>query len=259
MKNRIRKQQRADELDVFPTPDRRWKRACQTVLPSILDRDVAFVAARAIYEKNVLQRAELESRLLAEESDATIALRMGIPIEVVDEFAYWFYDLIGRLGMTGWIMHEAVRRRPAGALASDDWAILWKSIGYSYGPLVLEELLKAVDPETLQNKGIDAYLERGVPLDPEFKVLILIERMAVPETPEEWNRLHRCRRAMSIKAVPRTGELLSSFNSQFLAFSEPEVTVEATEYEEIEGVDLLCELINRFVGKPARVVQSQAA
>ena len=64
---------------------------------------------------------------------------------------------------------------------------------------------------------------------------------------------------MSIKAVPRTGELLSSFNSQFLAFSEPEVTVEATEYEEIEGVDLLCELINRFVGKPARVVQSQAA
>ena len=259
MQKRTKKRHEIEEFDVFPTPDRRWKLACRTNLPSILDRDPAFSAARAIYQNNTLQRAELESRLLAEESDATIALRMGMPIEVVDEFAYWFYDLTGRLGMTSWILHAAVRRRPTGTLASDDWAILWKTIGYSYGPLVLEELLKAVDPETLHNKGIDAYLERDVPLDPAFKVLILIERMSAPETPEQWDRFHRCRRAMSIAAVPQSGDLLSPFKPEFLAFIEPDVTVKATGQDEFEDVDFLCEVISRYVNKLTHVVQSQAA
>lgn len=259
MKNRMRKQPRADEFDVFPTPDLRWKRACRTALPSILDRDMAFTAARAIYESDTLQRAGLEARLLADEPRAMIAVRTGIPIEVVDEFEYWFFGVRERLEMTSWIVHQAVQRRPTGALASDDVGIFWKSIGYSYGPLILEQLLQAVDAETLQNKGLDAYLGRDVPLDPGFKVLILIERMAVPETPEEWDRFHRCQRAMSIAAVPESGDLLSPFKTEFLAFSEPDASVDAAEYEEIEGVDLLCELINRYAVKPVRVVQSQAA
>ena len=125
--------------------------------------------------------------------------------------------------------------------------------------MVLEALLAAVDAETLRSKGIDAYLEKGVKLDPAIKTMVLIERLPVPTTVKQSNRLLLCQCALSMSTVPQTLDLLSPLRMEFLPLSESEVSVPTEELQESETVEQMYQFLTEHLVKQVPVVQAQAA
>lgn len=234
-KNRLK----FEELRVFPTADRFWRRACLSNLHSLLPRDEAFSAAFNIRDDDGLVRYELESRILTGQTDAEIAGKMQIPEDVVGEYSFWFFDVRDRLHLTTWIAREAIRRDPSGKLEQHDIGPLWRWIAFNYGPLALEEVLAAVDPQTLQSQGIDAYCSRNARLDPSLKFLIFIERLHGLESPRKLVRLHRLQELLAITADFENEDCLGPLTMQMLPFAEPEIANPVPDVEQIPESELL--------------------
>ena len=237
MAKRTWKSRKFAQLGICPTPDGLWKRIQHTDLPSLLQVDEAFVAARAIHEGDPLLRAELEARVLSNQSPAEIASRMHIWAEVVTEYEDWFFDIRERLGMTSWIAHEAIRRRPTGELLAGDVGPFWRWIGFSFGPEVLEFVLTAVSVEALRIQGLDAYWQRGIPIDVDLKLLVLIERFPLPTTRAELNSwLEIQEELLSLQSLP-IEDPLTPLQLEMHPFGEPEVAVSAVDAEGLGAKD----------------------
>lgn len=231
MEKKTWKRREYAQLGPCPTPDLLWKRIQNTDLPSLLQVDDAFIAARSLYEGDTLLRASLEARVLANQSPAEIANRMRIPAEVVTEFEDYFFSVRERFHMTGWIAHEAIRRRPTGELLAGDVGPFWRWVGFNFGPEALEFVLSAVSVEVLRVQGLDAYWQSGTPIDVDLKLLVLIERLPLPTTRAElisWLEIQE--ELLSLRSLP-SEDLLTPLQLEMHPFGEPEVAVSAVEAE----------------------------
>ncbi|WP_397570433.1 hypothetical protein [Schlesneria sp. T3-172] len=231
MEKKTWKRQRFVQLSPCPTPDLLWKCIQNTDLPSLLQVDEAFVAARAIHEGDAFVRDELEARVLANQSPAEIANRMRIPAEVVTEYQDYFFDVRGRFHMTGWIAHEAIRRHPSGELLAGDVGPFWRWVGFNFGPEALESFLTAVSVDVLRIQGLDAYWQRGLPINVDLKLLVLILRLPLPTTRAElvsWLEMQE--ELFSLQSLP-VDDLLTPLRLEMHPFGEPELAVSTFEVE----------------------------
>lgn len=220
-----------------PTPDLLWKRIQDTDLPSLLQVDEAFVAARAIQDGDAFVRYELEARVLANQSPAEIANRMHIPVEVVTEFEDYFFFVRERFHMTGWIAREAIRRHPSGALLAGDVGPFWRWVGFNFGPEALEFVLSAVSVEVLRIQGLDAYWRSGMPIDVDLKLLVLIERLPLPTTRAEWISWLEIQKELStLRSLP-SEDLLTPLQLEIHPFGSPDVAASADETKGVRTED----------------------
>lgn len=239
MSNECGKSRRLNAEGLCPAPDRLWKHVQRGDLPSLLCRDPAINAAFLIHQGDMLRRAQLEARILANQPQSEIATKMTLAIETLIEFEDWFFSVRDRLAMSSWIMHEVIRRRPNFELSVGDVGCFWRFIAFVYGPVALEAYLAAVDTETLQRKGLDAYVQRETSLDPELKLLVLIERLPHPRTPQE----HMRRRLLldELVTLRRTSahEFLSPLTLEESLMHCPATTIASNDALDLGTIDAL--------------------
>lgn len=104
--------------------------------------------ASAICSRKPRQRWEIESRILAGQSDETITSRTGVTSAVVEAYEALFFSVRGRLTHPDWIATVVINPRDL-----DPLEVLWKRFAYSGGPFVLEAILEHHDAEQAGRDG----------------------------------------------------------------------------------------------------------
>ena len=126
------------------------------------------------------RRAELEARVLADQSIGEISSTMGVPFGVISAFEALFFDVRPRLEESSWIIYEVIGLRPEGPLQPQDVLAAWKYLGFLHGAPTLDALIAAADRTELEKIGLPAYWapESRLPKDLQF---LLLTR-SLPET-----------------------------------------------------------------------------
>ena len=107
-------------------------------------------AAHGVFMADGPQRAELEARILARQTDAQIGPLVGLSERAVGLYASMFFDVRKRLSSSDWILQFAIRRAGYGHLGTDPIGQVWRAVGYQGGPMMLDGVLAAVrQPEDL--------------------------------------------------------------------------------------------------------------
>src|SRR5436190_15891951 len=123
------------------------------------------MAALNLRAAPVLDRAEVEARLLAGQEPAAVATAMGLPAAVVDAYAKLFFDLTGQTLARSWMVHEGIGSKAFYGLTPDDVDVIVKLIGFRDGLVVLEPAIRHY------RKGLHlvADLDAVPDIDPEQK------------------------------------------------------------------------------------------
>jgi hypothetical protein len=116
----------------------------------------------------MLQRAELEARLLASESDEFIAGRCNLPRAAVHLYHELFFEVRPYLQAECYILHVAIGPKVHHGLRSDDRDVFLKLAGYTQGAGAVDRLLAYfADPPVwpvsltqLDDLGLETYRER---------------------------------------------------------------------------------------------------
>ena len=127
------------------------------------------ITAEEIHTGDPLRRAELEARIRAGQPQRQIAIRMGLPVEVVRRYESSFFNERPQwnrtcVNVTHWRSHNVLDR--------DDVPRFWLIVAIDYGILALEPFLQCVDHEKLRKRGLMAYLGRNVPLMLKYQLLV---------------------------------------------------------------------------------------
>ncbi len=149
------------------------------------------MAAKCLREGDPFLRAELESRILADQPIAEIALAMNQPPEVIARYEDDFFYVRNRLKNSNWIFSVVIGHQRADDAPVDSVGWLWRRIGYELGMIGLEPLLSAADRKELAHQGLRAYLHDKVSLPAEYKFFILAQIMPVPRSTKDLRKLNR--------------------------------------------------------------------
>jgi hypothetical protein len=154
--------------------DRRWRRAAQLLadgLPLSPDYDDAWVQqaldyrtalagcqdeagrltlapampalaqAHALHEAgSPLLRWAVEAYVLAGESCDAVARRFGLLPETVEAYERVFFAVRDRLAADGWVLCHVIGRQMHYGLTEQDLDVLWRFVGYYFGPVMLDAL-----------------------------------------------------------------------------------------------------------------------
>jgi len=167
-------------------------------------RRSALQAAVSLLFDSALTRAEIEARLLADQSCEKVAEQMQILPVVVSVFEAFFFCVRPRLRQLSWIWQIVLNPiNKFGVYANDDIPLLWKVYGYNYGPLVVDLLTQSLSHAQLQAQGLDGYLNDEVPIPFEMKLAIACARLPLPQTAEQLAALNLL---IQLKAMLREAE-----------------------------------------------------
>lgn len=102
--------------------------------------------AYSFYDNNssTSHRWELEARLLARESYASISDKMSLSIETIDLYEKIFFNVSDRLDSVSWIVNSVVGRSIHVGLTERDFDLLWKMYGYFGGPIMLDMMIRRI-------------------------------------------------------------------------------------------------------------------
>ncbi|MHB8736754.1 MAG: hypothetical protein ACYC6M_15735 [Terriglobales bacterium] len=89
----------------------------------------------------LLRRAELEARLLADESDDTIGSKLGLSPPGVGAYAALYFDVRPYLQADTYIVNVVLGNKVQHGLTPDDHELLLKTFGYAYGVHGVDEFL----------------------------------------------------------------------------------------------------------------------
>jgi hypothetical protein len=93
-------------------------------------------------------RIELEARILSDDTDENIGLRLCIEPQTVSAYEKLFFSIRDRLDNPGYIYHQVIGRSMHRGLSEREFESLWKWYGYTYGPVMLDSLInQTVDPK----------------------------------------------------------------------------------------------------------------
>lgn len=154
-----------------------------------------------------LPRAELEARVLADQSTQVIAHFLGVSEESVSVYERFFFDVRSRRPDPTWIRQWVLRMGSDPVLRRHDVALLWKIVGYRYGAATLDSLICSVAPGKLTRQGVDSYVKYQVPLPLEVKLWIAGERMPIPRTPQGLQLLQNYSRLKDAVYGPQGADL----------------------------------------------------
>ena len=96
--------------------------------------------AIAIWEANTIQRWEIESRILAKQTNRRIANALSLPPETVLSYEKLFFDVRNHLKYRDYIAGN-VLECPTQPSCSDV-GVIWRRMAYWHGPAVLESLVE---------------------------------------------------------------------------------------------------------------------
>ena len=138
-------------------------------------------AAAIRFASDPLIGAELESWLLTGEPRSSVAEITGVNELVIEAYEFAFFDVRSKLDAASFIMHTVIGPGFYEGFRRDDFASLWKTVGYMRGKYMLAVTLQAF-PGTRARPWPDWY----------------------PASPEKQVRLMRaCRRAILARCLPR--------------------------------------------------------
>jgi len=116
-------------------------------------------AAQELWEGDPDRRGEIETRLLAGDTDVVIAGRMALPEKVIDAYSEVFFDVRPALATeaTDWVLAEAAGFSPfAGFTRPLPWAS-WRLAAVAGGPLFVDVVIAATTgrplPPAFSNSG----------------------------------------------------------------------------------------------------------
>jgi len=104
--------------------------------------DPAIMAALNLRAGPLLDRAEVEARLLAGQEPVNVAAAMGLPAAVVETYLQLYFDLTGQTRARSWMAHEAIGIKALCGLTPDDIEAILKLLGFLFGLGVLEPALR---------------------------------------------------------------------------------------------------------------------
>jgi hypothetical protein len=104
--------------------------------------DPAIMAALNLRAGPLLDRAEVEARLLAGQEPVKVAAAMGMPAAVVQTYSSLYFDLAGQTQARSWMMNEGIGVKAYAGLKPDDVDVLLKLIGFQCGLGVLEPAVR---------------------------------------------------------------------------------------------------------------------
>lgn len=195
------------------------------VLRGVQPADAIIKAALDLRTGPLLDRGELEARLLAGQEVADVAAAMGMPVAVIETYAQLYFDLAGQTQARSWVLHEGIGRKAYCGLTPDDVDVILKLIGFVYGLGVLEPMVRyyrrglhrVADPgdvpdldgeERAWAQSIRYWVALRTMNDP---VAILKLRAAFPETRQEPvvepGLHHRVTLDMAAEAVARAADV----------------------------------------------------
>ena len=123
---------------------RRWERAgnqpAATHALILRDSDMFWAHTLWAEEKNPT-RWGIEARVLAGESDAEIAEKMGTTPEIVSAYVNVFFDVREKLHRLDYVLNVVLSDAVTRGLQERHYDLLWKLMGYRGGPHVLDAVL----------------------------------------------------------------------------------------------------------------------
>jgi hypothetical protein len=125
------------------------------------------------------RRWAVEARVLAGEPPGCVAGKHGLPPGAVEHFERLFFDARPRLGHPDFIMTQVVGPRAYTGLTPADVGVLWKWLGYLYGPVVLDTLI----PLGHRVFDADAARDADAVLDRETRLVILLKMATAVRMP----------------------------------------------------------------------------
>jgi hypothetical protein len=133
----------ADDLPEFAP---KWAddvvRRAANVLGGVQPEDEVIKAAVALRTGPLVDRGEVEARLLTFQAPADIAAATGLPFAVIDVYAKLFFDLTGNTGARSWMLHEGIGSKAYCGLTPEDIDSILKMIGFRYGLGFLEPVVR---------------------------------------------------------------------------------------------------------------------
>ena len=183
------------------------------------DGYTAFDQAFELFRGDALDRAELESRILAGQSTAEIAQACGQPEPVVVTYSEVFFEVTSRINSKGWIQYFAIAER--GPLGLNGWSVpeLWKFQGFWGGPIVVDALIAPVAKDDLRRFGTEAYFRRSANVPLVVKLLVASTCMQVDKPKSIRRALSLCDRvcAMTGRQTEQSGAKSTTMVSTALA------------------------------------------
>jgi hypothetical protein len=98
-------------------------------------------------------RYEIESRILAGETLATISKKSGVPVPALEFYEKTFFNVLDRLSNKMYILHIAVGDQLQRGMTDRDYSVLWKLYGYVRGPEMLDYLITTFSDWTKPSIG----------------------------------------------------------------------------------------------------------
>ena len=168
LRTKSRRGEREDDASVL-----RAIRALRWLGRGRSDKDPDVVRAHTLLWPDYWIKAELEARILANQSIRAISATMGISQEVIAVFEAMFFDVRGRLAAQDWVMHSVLGSTIDPAWKPHDVMRAWREIGYLFGPGLLNVLVNGVDRKDLGIIGLPAYWASNSRLPKELQLLLL--------------------------------------------------------------------------------------
>jgi hypothetical protein len=124
-------------------------------------------------------RAELEARVLADDTAERMTGRTGMNPHAVAWFEKLYYDVRPRLSQTSYVLHLAIGVEAVTYIRDrdDSYAVLWKLFGYSGGPYVLDLAIQSLIPPLASGKA--ASMAQAEAWGPDAKHVALAYRSLV--------------------------------------------------------------------------------
>jgi hypothetical protein len=162
-----------------------------------LDQNFPTVAEAYLLYTNPmrLKRWEVEARLLAKETDATIAAKCGGSVEGAQMYGKLFFDVRPRLSADTYIYLVVLEGKGHLGIRPDDVEALLKHFGYAFGGLAVDNVLEHIReppavPICLNRLDLPALKKLRGQLTLKFDILLLnVPATAIPAA--TWERLRR--------------------------------------------------------------------
>ena len=100
-------------------------------------------AAAKIYSDDSEFRAEIEARILANETVECIASHTTLPESVIQEFEFLFFDVRRFSGATDWLLRNTVGFEKMSGFAVNDVRSFWCYQSLACGTFILDELIRS--------------------------------------------------------------------------------------------------------------------
>ncbi len=156
-------------------PDAAARRQLARHYPAVAAAHCFFVRAAP------LQRAELEARLLAGQTDEAIAASCGLAATAVAAYHALFFDVRDALDADGFVYGVIMGPEVDARVTEDDEEVLLKLLGYAHGPAMIDAALRyfrdpPVLPVCLDGMDGPALAE----LRQRLRVRVLIQTLVTP-------------------------------------------------------------------------------